>query len=87
MTPDGPKPCEIVLDLTETGGVIAGTLRVVMYYEVCDPTGTLSGNHIEITGRLLPSWVDLEGEVRGRTIAGTCTCDGMTDTWEVTRVD
>jgi hypothetical protein len=87
MTGDGPKPCEIVLNLTEIDGAIGGTLRIVAWYEVYDVTGTLSGRHVEIEGQIFPAWVTLEGEVHGRTMSGTCTMSGETDDWEVTRVD
>jgi len=86
MTPDSPKPYEIVLTLTEIDGAITGTFRLVMYYEVADLTGSLDGRHIEMTCRLLDT-ITFEGEVHGRTMAGTCTTHGATDTWEVTRVD
>ena len=87
MTPDGPKPYEIVLTLTEIDGLITGTLRIVMWYEVYDVTGTRSGRHVEIEGQIFPDWVTLEGEVHGRTMSGTCTMSGETDDWEATRVD
>ena len=86
MMPEGPKPYEIVLVLTETNGAIAGTLRLVMYYEVVDVTGSLVGRHVEMTCSLLDA-ITFEGEVHGRTMTGTCTSHGVTDTWEVTRVE
>jgi len=85
MTPDGPKPYEIVLVLAETSGEITGTFRLVMYYEVVDVTGSLVGRHVEMTCWLLDT-ITLVGEVHGRTMTGTCTSHGVADTWEVTRV-
>ena len=86
MMPEGPTPYEIVLTLTETDGVITGTFRLVMYYEVVDLTGSLVGRHVEMTCAILDT-ITLEGEVHGRTMSGTCTTHGETDTWEVVRVD
>ena len=89
MTGDGPEPCEIVLTLAETDGVITGTLRLwtsATYYHVIDLTGSLDGRHVEMTCDFLDT-MTFEGEVQGRTMSGTCTTHGETDTWEVTRVD
>ena len=88
MTPD-PGSYEIVLELTETDGLITGTLRCVAFYALLpiDVTGSLTGSHVEITGSLMGSPLILEGEVHRRTMAGTCTHRGHSETWEVARVD
>jgi len=86
MTPDGPEPYEIVLNLTETDGVIAGTLRVGEWPYAVDVAGSLVGKHVEMTDTTMFD-ITFEGEVHGRTMSGTCTRAGVTDTWEATRVD
>ena len=69
--------------------MITGTLRIVLWYQVTDVIGTRTGKHVAMTARVVPGpdWVTLEGEVRGRTMAGTCTTDDETEVWEVTRVN
>jgi len=86
MTPNGPEPYEIILNLMETDGVITGTLRVGMWPLAADVTGNRAGRHVEMACPLLFD-IAFEGDVHGRTMAGTCTCHDVTDTWEATRVD
>ena len=85
-----PKPEEIVLNLTETDGVITGTLRCVEHWALppTEVTGSLTGSHVELTGSLMGSPLILEGEVHRGTMAGTSSHRGHSSgTWEVTRVD
>ena len=89
MTPD-PRAYEIVLNLTETDGVITGTLRCVELYgsPPTDLAGSVTGSHVEITGSLIGAPLILEGEVHGRTMAGTSSHRGHNSgTWQVTRAD
>lgn len=82
------KPCQIVLMLVETNGVLTGTLEYIHDYgsELVEITGTHSGRNVEIRLVLYGLEMVLEGLVDRRTIAGTCTWRGVTDAWEVSRV-